>query len=130
MLLNDVFPRNKTFDKIAFKLFKKIGTNVFLFHGIIKNREDCVSTNLHPKNSDTYVSALILPVLERHREKSQKYFDLLPFHQNLNPSYPCSTLNAMNFQKWELFSGSSDILNLSESGKRSYCKESGDLKMK
>ena len=40
------------------------------------------------------------------REKSQKYFDLSIFDQNLNDSNPWSSLVAMNFQKWELFPGS------------------------
>ena len=44
----------------------------------------------------------ILLVLVGQREKSQKYFDLSTFKQNLNDS----NLGVMNFQKWELFSGS------------------------
>ena len=39
-------------------------------------------------------------------EKSQKYFDLSTFNYNLYDSNPCSSLGVMDFQKWELFSGS------------------------
>ena len=35
------------------------------------------------------------------REKSQKYFDLSIFSENLNDSN--SSLGVVNFQKWELF---------------------------
>ena len=45
-------------------------------------------------------------MLVGQREKSQKYFDLSVFNKNLNDSNPCSSLGVMNFQKWELFSGS------------------------
>ena len=48
----------------------------------------------------------ILLVLVGQREKSQKYFDLSTFNYNLNNSKPCSSFGVMNFQKWELFSGS------------------------
>ena len=44
------------------------------------------------------------------RKKSQKYFDLSTFNYNLYDSNPCSSLGVMNFQKWELFSGSPGIL--------------------
>ena len=42
----------------------------------------------------------------RTGKKSQKYFDLSTFNYNLYDSNPCSSLGVMNFQKWELFSGS------------------------
>ena len=42
-------------------------------------------------------------------KKSQKYFDLSTFNYNLYDSNPCSSLGVMNFQKWELFSGSPGI---------------------
>ena len=42
----------------------------------------------------------------QRKKKSQKYFDLLTFNYNLYDSNPCSSLGVMNFQKWELFSGS------------------------
>ena len=45
-------------------------------------------------------------MLVGHREKSEKYFDLSTFNYNLYDSNPCSSLSVMNFQKWELFSGS------------------------
>ena len=48
-------------------------------------------------------------VLLRQREKSQKYFDLLAFNWNLNHSNLWRTLGAINFQKWEHFSGSPSI---------------------
>ena len=51
----------------------------------------------------------ILLVLVGQREKSQKYFDLSTFNQNLNDSNPWSSLGVMNFQKWELSSGSPGI---------------------
>ena len=51
----------------------------------------------------------ILLVLVRQREKSQKYFDPLTLNLNLNDSNLCSSHGVMNFQKWELFSGSSGI---------------------
>ena len=46
-------------------------------------------------------------MLVRQRKTSQKYFDLLAFNYRLNHSNMWSPLDAMNFQKWELFSGSS-----------------------
>ena len=42
-------------------------------------------------------------------KKSQKYFDPSTFNYNLYDSNPCSSLGVMNFQKWELFSGSPGI---------------------
>ena len=45
-------------------------------------------------------------MLVGQRKKSQKYFDLSTFNYNLYDSNPCSSLGVMNFQKWELFSGS------------------------
>ena len=48
----------------------------------------------------------IFLVLVGQPEKSQKYFDLSTFNYNLYDSNPCSSLGVMNFQKWELFSGS------------------------
>ena len=45
-------------------------------------------------------------MLVGQREKSQKYFDLSASNWNLNDSNPWSSLGVMNFQKWELFSGS------------------------
>ena len=48
---------------------------------------------------------MLLP-LAGQRENSQKYFDLPVSTRNLNDSNPCSSLGAINFQKWELFSGS------------------------
>ena len=44
-------------------------------------------------------------------KKSQKYFDLSTVNYNLYDSNPRSSLGVMNFQKWELFSGSPGILN-------------------
>ena len=52
-------------------------------------------------------------VLVGQRKKSQKYFDLLTFNYNLYDSNPCSSLGVMNFQKWELFSGSPGSLIVS-----------------
>ena len=43
------------------------------------------------------------------REKSQKYFDLSNFNQNLDDSNPCSSLGVTNFQQWEQFAGSPGI---------------------
>ena len=51
----------------------------------------------------------IFLVLIRQREKSQKYFNHSAFNQNLNHSDLCITLGALNFQMWELYSGSSGI---------------------
>ena len=51
---------------------------------------------------------MLLLLLEQ-RGKSQKYFDLSAFEWNLNGSDLCSTDGAMNFQKWEPFSGSTGI---------------------
>ena len=51
-------------------------------------------------------------VLVGQRKKSQKYFDLSTFNYNLYDSNPCSSLGVMNFQKWELFSGSPGIIRL------------------
>ena len=48
-------------------------------------------------------------MLVGQRKKSQKYFDLSTFNYNLYDSNPCSSLGVMNFQKWELFSGSPGI---------------------
>ena len=48
----------------------------------------------------------IFLVLVRQREKSQKFFDLSAFNYKLNHSDLCRTDGPMNFQKWELFSGS------------------------
>ena len=45
-------------------------------------------------------------MLVGQRKKSQKYFDLSTFNYNLYDSNLCSSLGVMNFQKWELFSGS------------------------
>ena len=45
-----------------------------------------------------------MPVVQS--EQSKKYFDFSAFSKNLNHSNACSSLGAMNFQKWELFSGS------------------------
>ena len=45
-------------------------------------------------------------MLVGQREKSQKYFDLSAFNKDLNDSVVRSSLGVMNFQKWELFSGS------------------------
>ena len=53
----------------------------------------------------------IFVLLVGQREKSQKYFDPSAFYLNLNDSNPCSSLGVMNFQKWELFSGSPGILD-------------------
>ena len=49
-------------------------------------------------------------MLVGQRKKSQKYFDLSTVNYNLYDSNPCSSLGVMNFQKWELFSGSPGIL--------------------
>ena len=49
-------------------------------------------------------------MLVGQRKKSQKYFDLSTFNYNLYDSNPCSSLGVMNFQKWELFSGSPGII--------------------
>ena len=49
-------------------------------------------------------------MLVGQREKSQKYFDLSTFNHNLYDSNPWSSLGVMNFQKWELFSGSPGML--------------------
>ena len=49
-------------------------------------------------------------MLVGQREKSQKYFDLSAFNKNLNDSNPGSSLRIMNFQTWELFSGSPGIV--------------------
>ena len=49
-------------------------------------------------------------MLVGQRKKSQKYFDLSTFNYNLYDSNPCSSLGVINFQKWELFSGSPDII--------------------
>ena len=43
----------------------------------------------------------------KQREKSRKYFELLTFNFNLYHSTLQSTLDCINFQKWELFSGPS-----------------------
>ena len=48
-------------------------------------------------------------MLVGQREKSRKYFDLSTFNYNLTDSNLCSSLGVMNFQKWELFSGSPGI---------------------
>ena len=48
----------------------------------------------------------MLLVMVGQREKSQKYFDHSTFNLNLNDSNPCSSLGVMDFQNWELFSGS------------------------
>ena len=48
-------------------------------------------------------------MLVGQRKKSQKYFDLSTFNYNLYDSNLCSSLGVMNFQKWELFSGSPGI---------------------
>ena len=50
-------------------------------------------------------------MLVGQRKKSQKYFDLSTFNYNLYDSNPCSSLGVMNFQKWELFSGSPGSLS-------------------
>ena len=49
-------------------------------------------------------------MLVGQRKKSQKYFDLSTFNYNLYDSNPRSSLGVMNFQKWELFSGSPGTL--------------------
>ena len=50
---------------------------------------------------------LAIPLtLVKQREKSQKYFSLLPFNWNLNHSDLVRILGATNFARWELFSGS------------------------
>ena len=54
----------------------------------------------------------ILLLVVGQREKSRKYFDLSTFNYNLTDSNPCSSLGVMNFQKWELFSGSPGIQSL------------------
>ena len=54
----------------------------------------------------TKLNLPIFLVLVGQQEKSQKYFDLSAFNQNLNDSNPYSSLGALNFQKWKLFSGS------------------------
>ena len=52
------------------------------------------------------LSSLILLILMRQRENSQRYFDLSAFNWNLNHSNLLSTLGAMNCEKWEFMSGS------------------------
>ena len=54
-------------------------------------------------------------MLVGQREKSQKYFDLSALNWNLNDLNPCSSLGVMNFQKWELFSGSPGIFDSNSS---------------
>ena len=49
-------------------------------------------------------------MLVGQRKKSQKYIDPSTFNYNLYDSNPCSSLGVMNFQKWELFSGSPGTL--------------------
>ena len=49
-------------------------------------------------------------MLVGQRKKSLKYFDLSAFNYNLNESNPSSSLGVMNFQKWELSSGSPGIV--------------------
>ena len=61
----------------------------------ICNHEIIVKSNL-----PTFV------VLVGQREKSQKYIDLSPFNKNLNDLNLSSNLGFMNFQMWELFTGS------------------------
>ena len=56
----------------------------------------------------------ILLVLVKQRQRSQKYFDLSAFNWNLNYSNLCSTHGAMNFLKWEPFSGSLGRNNISQ----------------
>ena len=51
----------------------------------------------------------IFPVIVRRQKKSQKYFDLLAVKQIFFHSNPSSSVDAMNFPKWELFFDSSDI---------------------
>ena len=48
------------------------------------------------------VKPLFLLLLVRQQEKSQKYFDLLAFSNKLNHSSMRITVDAMNFQQWEL----------------------------
>ena len=61
------------------------------------------SVILQPRNFNKVLSTL--RVQAKHREKSQKYFNLLSFSLNLNHSRLWTTLGAMNFQKTELRSG-------------------------
>ena len=42
-------------------------------------------------------------------EKNHKNTLIFRFLTSLNDSNPCSSLGVMNFQKWELFSGSPGI---------------------
>ena len=51
----------------------------------------------------------VLLVLVGQRKKSQKYFDPSAFTYNLNESN--LRLGVMNFQKWNLFSGSPGIFS-------------------
>ena len=46
-----------------------------------------------------------LTVLVEEQGKSQKSFDLSSFDWDLNHSNLCNTDGAMNFQNWEIFSG-------------------------
>ena len=55
------------------------------------------------------LSLPILLVLVPQREKSPKYFVLSALNRNVNLSNLLSTLGAMNFLKWELFSVSPGI---------------------
>ena len=64
-----------------------------------RNHEIFIKLNLH-----------ILLVLVKQREKSQKYSHLSAFNWSLDNSNLCSIHGAMNFQKWELFSGSPGTL--------------------
>ena len=77
-------------------------TNILRPFSVIRNHEIFVKFSLY-----------ILLVFLRQREKSQKYLDLLACNWNSNHSNLQSFLDVMNFQKWEIFSGSHGILNIS-----------------
>ena len=62
-------------------------------------------------------------MLVGQRKKSQKYFDLSTFNYNLYDSNPCSSLSVMNFQKWEVFSGSPGICDVLSHDKITRCKD-------
>ena len=64
----------------------------------------------------------IFVVLVGQQEKSQKYIDLSDFNYNLNDSNPWSSLGVMNFQKWELLSGSPGTLPTKDSFFPRKCK--------
>ena len=67
---------------------------------------------MQPSNfHNVMLNLLILLALVKQREKSQKYFSLLPVNWNLylNHSILFSTLGVTNFSKWELFCGSPPV---------------------